>query len=189
MFGLLRVSLAEATVVLTGDDRARAREVVGRDTAIDDLDHQLEASIVRILHLESPMAGDLRYLVTVLRVAPELERSADLVEHIAARAAHGLGAALTPELIGHVRQMGAVAEQMWAVAEAAWCDRRPGAVAELDQLDDRLDELHDRLRTRLAAGALPLGPAVEMALVGRFYERLGDHALHITQRLVYAAGC
>ena len=188
MFGLLRASLAEATVVLTGDDRARAREVVRRDTVIDDLDHQLEASIVRILHRESPMAGDLRYLVTVLRVAPELERSADLVEHIAARAAGGLGAALTPELIGHVRQMGDLAEQMWAVADAAWCERRPGAVGELDDLDDQLDALHDRLRIRLAAGALPLGPGVEMALVGRFYERLGDHALHVTQRLVYAAG-
>ena len=188
MFELLQASLAEATLALASGDEARGREVVEGDAAIDDLDHQLEASIVRILHLESPVAGDLRYLVTVLRVAPELERSADLAEHIAARAAGGLGAALTPELIDHVQRMGAVAEKMWAVAGAAWCDRTPGAVTELEVLDDQMDELHDLLRERLQEGALPLGPAVEMALVGRFYERLGDHALHVTERLVYAAG-
>lgn len=188
MFELLQLSLADATLALTSGDVARAREVVEGDAAIDDLDHRLEASIVRILHRESPVASDLRYLVTVLRVAPELERSADLAEHIAARAAGGLGAALTPELVDHVHQMGAVAEKMWAVAAAAWCDRSPGAVPELELLDDQMDELHDLLRERLEAGALPLGPAVEMALVGRFYERLGDHALHVTERLVYAAG-
>ncbi len=188
MFELLRASLAEATLALTSGDEARGREVVEGDAAIDDLDHRLEASIVRILHRESPVAGDLRYLVTVMRVAPELERSADLAEHIAARAAGGLGAALNPELIDHVQRMGAVAQKMWAVANAAWCDRTPGAVSDLELLDDQMDELHDLLRERLQAGALPLGPAIEMALVGRFYERLGDHALHVTERLVYAAG-
>ena len=188
MYELLRASLADATLALTSGDEARGREVVEGDAAIDDLDHQLEASIVRILHRESPVAGDLRYLVTVLRVAPELERSADLAEHIAARAAGGLGAALTPELIDHVQRMGAVAQKMWAVANAAWSERTPGAVSELELLDDQMDELHDLLRERLQAGALPLGAAVEMALVGRFYERLGDHALHVTERLVYAAG-
>lgn len=134
------------------------------------------------------MAGDLRYLVTVLRVAPELERSADLAEHIAARAAAGLGASLTPELVDHVRRMGDVAERMWAVAAEAWCERAPAAVATLEALDDQMDQLHDQLHDQLQGGALPLGPSVEMALVGRFYERLGDHALHVTERLGYAAG-
>ncbi len=188
MYELLRASLAEATRVLTSGDVAAAREVVRRDDAIDELDHELEASIVRILHLQSPVAGDLRYLVTVLRVAPELERSADLAEHIAARAARGLGASLTPELIDHVRQMGDVAERMWAVAAEAWYERAPTAVSTLEALDDEMDRLHEELHERLEAGVLPLGPAVEMALVGRFYERLGDHALHVTERLGYAAG-
>ena len=188
MYELLRASLAEATRVLTSGDVAAAREVVRRDDAIDELDHELEASIVRILHLQSPVAGDLRYLVTVLRVAPELERSADLAEHIAARAARGLGASLTPELVDHVRKMGDVAEVMWAVAAEAWFERAPTAVTTLESLDDEMDRLHEELHERLEAGVLPLGPAVEMALVGRFYERLGDHALHVTERLGYAAG-
>ena len=134
------------------------------------------------------MAGDLRYLVTVLRVAPELERSADLVEHIAARAVHGLGGDLTPELIDMIKRMGDVGERMWARASAAWGDRTPEAVAELEALDDEMDALHDDLREYLRHCELPLGAAVEMALVGRFYERLGDHALHVTERLGYAAG-
>ena len=188
MFDLLRVSLADATVVLTDADRERARDVVARDAVIDAIDHELEASITRIIHLQSPVAGDLRYLVTVLRVAPELERSADLVEHIAARAVSGLGASLTPALADHVRRMGGVAEQMWATAASAWGDRTPEAVAELEALDDEMDAMHDDLRVQLQGGVLPIVPAVEMALVGRFYERLGDHALHVTERLGYAAG-
>ncbi len=188
MFDLLQASLVEATQVLTTADREAALQVVERDGAIDALDHELEASITRILHLQSPMASDLRYLVTVLRVAPELERSADLVEHIAARAAYGLVPELTPALIGLVRRMGDVAEPMWATAAMAWSERAPGAVLELEALDDQMDALCDELSEQLRRGDLPLGPAVEMALVGRFYERLGDHALHITQRLGYAAG-
>ena len=188
MYELLQASLAEATVVLTSADAAGAREVVRRDGAIDELDHELEDSIVRILHLQSPVAGDLRYLVTVLRVAPELERSADLAEHIAARAAQGLGASLTPELVCHVRRMGDVAERMWAVAAEAWSQQTSAAVATLEHLDDEMDALHEELQGQLQRGALPLVPAVEMALVGRFYERLGDHALHVTERLGYAVG-
>ena len=188
MYDLLRVSLVEATEVLTTADRDAALQVVQRDAAIDALDHDLEASITRMLHLQSPMASDLRYLVTVLRVAPELERSADLVEHIAARAAYGLVPRLTPALIDIVRRMGDVAERMWGKASVAWSERAPEAVAELEALDDQMDAMHDDLREQLQQGALPLEPAVEMALVGRFYERLGDHALHVTERLGYAAG-
>jgi len=188
MFELLQASLADATRALTSGDVAAALEVVRRDGAIDEIDHELEASIIRILHLQSPVAGDLRYLVTVLRVAPELERSADLAEHIAAKAAQGLGASLTPELGRHVRGMGDLAEQMWAIAAEAWCSGRTTAVATLELLDVQLDEMHDDLTDQLHRGALPLGPAVEMALVSRFYERLGDHAVNVTERLSYAAG-
>ena len=188
MFELLRVSLADATRVLITGDREGALVVVHADAAIDALDHDLEASITRILHLQSPVASDLRYLVTVLRVAPELERSADLVEHIAARVAYGLVTELTPPLVDLVQRMGVVAERMWSTASHAWIERTPETVAELEALDDQMDALHDELRDHLQKGALPLGPAVEMALVGRFYERLGDHALHVTERLGYAAG-
>lgn len=188
MFDLVRESLGDATRTLIAGDREGAKVVVERDAVVDAIDRDLEASITRILHLQSPMAGDLRYLVTVLRVAPELERSADLVEHIAARAASGLGGSLTPQLVTQVGRMGEIAERMWATASAAWSDRAAGAVAQLEALDDQMDALHDDLRVDLERGALPLGPAVEMALVGRFYERLGDHALHVTERLAYAAG-
>lgn len=188
MFALLRVALAEATRVLLQDDRPAAQLVVEQDAVIDAIDHGLEASIARILHLQSPVASDLRYLVTVLRVAPELERSADLAEHIAARAADGLGAHLTAGLLSRIEGMGAVADQMWATAAAAWGERTAEAVAELEALDDEMDALHEDMGRELKDGPLAVGPAIELALVGRFYERLGDHALHVTERLGYASG-
>ena len=77
---------------------------------------------------------------------------------------------------------------MWRAAADAYIDRDGTASESIDQLDDELDDLHDEMAELLANGALPLRPALEMALVARFYERLGDHALHISERIGYLAG-
>ena len=77
---------------------------------------------------------------------------------------------------------------MWRAAADAYADRDGTAAEHLDELDDELDELHDRLIAELAKGEVDVSVAMDMALVARFYERLGDHALHITERIRYLAG-
>jgi phosphate transport system protein len=187
LFALVSESVAVATDMLLAAERASTRDVAQREQLIDSLYADIEQLVERHLLIQAPVASEFRYLLSVLRIVPELERSGDLAEHIAARAAAGLGAELTPAVRGFVDRMGSQASAMWRAAADAWADRDGDAAERLDELDDDLDELHEQLMTTLAAGEVSVAVAMEMALVGRFYERLGDHALHIAERVRYIA--
>lgn len=187
LFALVTEGLAAATDSFLTGDRATARRIVGSDALIDDLYADVEVLVQRNLLLQAPVASEMRYLLSMLRIVPELERSGDLAEHIASRAADGLGAELTPTVRGYVERMGTAAVVMWRAAADAFADRDGTAAPHLDTLDDALDLLHGELSAILLAGELPVAAAIEMALVARFYERLGDHALHITERIRYLA--
>src|SRR3954454_24119090 len=188
LFALVTESLAAATDSLLSGDRDNAMAIKQRDRIIDDLNDNLEGLVERNLLLQAPVASELRFLLSVLRIVPELERSGDLAKHIASRAARGLGSELTPPVRGLIDRMGTLGVAMWRAAADAYADRDGSASVAIDELDDELDALHDELAGMLADGALPLKPALEMALVARFYERLGDHALHISERVQYLAG-
>jgi phosphate transport system protein len=169
------------------DDRKTAEALVAGDKNIDILAAESEVEAERALSLQTPMGRDLRYLLTIVRVVPELERSADLAEHIAARAAAGLTPQLTPRLRGLVEQMGRVVVRMWRDAASAFIDRDANAADRLVDADDEVDTLHDYLTAELVSGSVGVSVALEMALVGRFYERLGDHAVHIAERVRFLA--
>jgi len=188
LFALVSEALAASTECLLSDDRVKAEALVQGDDDIDMLANEIEALAERQLSLQTPMGRDLRYLLSILRMVPELERSADLAEHIAARAANGLTPQLTPRLRGLVEQMGRVAVRMWRDATEAFADRDAGAAERLTAADDELDTLHDYLTAELVSGSVGVSVALEMALVGRFYERLGDHAVHVTERVRFLAG-
>jgi phosphate transport system protein len=158
--------------------------LVESDKVIDSLYADIEELVQRQFALQSPMARDMRFLLSVLRIVPELERSGDLAEHIAARAVRGISSALTPRIRGLIEQMGKIDATMWRMAADSYADRNPKA-ARLDELDDELDELHVSLTAELVSGQLTVPVALEMALVARFYERLGDHAVNIGDRIQY----
>lgn len=183
MFALVIESLSAATDAFLAADRESARTIVRRDAEIDELERELSEAVERTLLFQAPVASDFHRLITSLRIVPELERSGDLAEHIASRAATGLGTDLTPAMRGIVEQLGQSVVAMWRTGADAYADRNPGAAAELVEADEEVNALHQRLWDELAAGDLRSEVAMEMALVARFYERLGDHAKHITQRL------
>ena len=188
LFALVTESLAAATDSLLSGDRDNAMVIKQRDHIIDDINEDLQSVVERNLLLQAPVASELRFLLSVLRIVPELERSGDLAEHIASRAAKGLGSDLTPPVRGLIERMGNLGVAMWREAADAYVDRDATASVHIDELDDELDALHDEMAALLEGGELPLKPALEMALVARFYERLGDHALHISERVHYLAG-
>lgn len=135
--------------------------------------------------LQTPMARDLRFLLTALRIVPELERSHDLAEHIAKGATRGVGAELTPRMRGLVEQMGSVGVEMWRSAADAYVERDADAADRLEESDDELDDLQVSITAELVSGKVSVPIAMEMALIARYFERLGDHAVNITRRITF----
>jgi phosphate transport system protein len=185
LFALVTESVAAASDSLLAGDTEMARRLTDRDAIVDQLEADLEQVAERELVTQSPMARDMRYLVSVLRVVPELERSGDLAEHIAQRAATGLAVRLTPTVRGLLEQLGTTCVEMWQGAADAWAERDPEAAERLDTADDRIDSLHDQLVEELGKADIALPDALQTTLVARFYERLGDHAVHIAERTRY----
>lgn len=187
LFALVGEGVAAATDAFLAADAEAARRLADRDVVLDQLEKDLEQLTERELLMESPMGGDMRYLLSVVRVVPELERSGDLADHIARRAPTGVALRLTPTVRGLVEQMGTTCAGLWRAAADAWAERDGAAADELDQIDDHLDRLHEQLSDELLTAELELSDALQTTLVARFYERLGDHAVHITERLRYLA--
>ena len=188
LFALVGEGLAAATAAILAEDREIARALVERDDLIDSLYRDVEQLVNHEMARQAPVATDLRFMLSVLRIVPELERSHDLVEHIARRAVRGLGEELTPRTRGLIEQMGEVGVDMWREAADAWYEHDAGAYVRIRDRDDEMDDLHTNLMSELASGKTSLPVAMDMALVARFYERLGDHAVNITQRVRYLAG-
>lgn len=181
LFARVTEALERATWALLHADVELAATVVAADADIDARTAALTEAVWELVDADDPGRPPLRELVCLLLVLPELERSADLAEHIAQRARHDLGAAMTPASRGIVARMGEVAVEMWQATATAYRTSRVDG-NELDQDDEELDILHDRLTAEVAAGAMDPAAAAQVVLVARFYERLGDHAVNLARR-------
>jgi len=188
LFAMVAEDLPEATDALLSSDDEAYIVLAERDQAIDALYLEVEGAANREILLQQPVAADLRFLLSVLRIVPELERSHDLVVSIAARAAHSLGDDLSPRTRALVERMGDLASNMWRQAADSWYQRDRSAALALAERDEGMDELHASLIAELASGSTTLPVAMEMALIARNYERLGAHAVNIARRVVYLAG-
>ena len=188
LFALVGEGVAGATHSLLAGDREAARVVADSDEAIDSLYREIEQLAQRQLAQRSTGPEELRYLIIVLRMLPELERSGDLAEHVSRRAVRGLGVELSHRARGLVEQMGEVASEMWRATADAYVDRNVEAAEHVEELDDEVDELHVALTAEIASGSMPLPVAIEAALVARFYERFGDHAVNLARRIASLAG-
>jgi phosphate transport system protein len=190
LFALVTEAVAGATEALLASDRDTAQATAAHDAVVDQLEHDIEQLAQRELVRQAPLASDLRFLLSVIRVVPELERSGDLAEHIAQRAMTGLADRLPPDVRGVLQEMGNTCVEMWQAAANAWAERDADAAERIDMTDDNIDVLHDRLIEELAEleGSLGLADALQTTLVARFYERLGDHAVHVSERIGYLAG-
>jgi phosphate transport system protein len=188
LFTMVAEDLPKATDILLSGTADTVRELAQRDRVIDALYPQIEDLADRELLLQAPVASDLRLLVSVLRVVPELERSHDLVVDIARRASHILSEDLTPRTRTLIEQMGSLAAEMWRETVDCWCQRDRTAAAALSERDDEMNELYASLIAEIASGRMTVPVTMEMTLVARFYERLADHAFNIARRVIYLAG-
>ena len=188
LFAMVAEDLPGATNALLSGNSEMIKSLTEREQAIDALYLEIEGMVNREILLQAPVASDLRFLLSVLRVVPELERSHDLVVEIATRANHILSDDLSPRCRGLVGQMGSLASGMWRQAADSWYQRDRSVAAKLDERDDEVDELYASLIAELASGRMTLPVTMEITLVARLYERLGDHAVNIARRVAYLAG-
>jgi phosphate transport system protein len=188
LFALVAGDLAGATDALLTGNNEILKVLLEREQVIDALYPEIEELVNRQIALQAPVASDLRFLLSVLRIVPELERSHDLLVDIARRADHVLGEDLSPRSRGLVERMGILVSDMWRQSADSWYQRDRSAAGVLEERDDEMDELHASLMAELASGRMALPVTMEMTLVARFYERLGDHAVNIARRVVYLAG-
>ena len=188
LFAMVAEDLPGATQALLTGNNEILPVLTEREQLINTLYPQIEELVNRQILLQAPVAADLRFLLSVLRIVPELERSHDLVVQIASRANHILGEDLSVRTRGIVERMGTLASDMWRQAVDSWYQRDRSVALALEERDDEMDELNASLLAELASGSMALPVTMEMTLVARFYERLADHAVNIARRVVYLAG-
>ena len=185
IFALVGEAMAGATHALLSGDRELAKRVVDKDIAIDNLVNSIVVTAeTQLLENDALNIADRRRLLTLLRILPEVERSGDLAEHIARRAARGLGNEMSPRSRGLVERMGEVASTIWREATDVIIDGKLEQAGAIEEIDDELDDLHVSLTAELTSGSMTLPVAVELALLARFYERFGDHCVNLARRQV-----
>ena len=188
LFAMVCDDLPAVTAALLNDHNEAAGQLAESEQTINALYGEIEQVVSRAILLWPPVASDLRFLLSVLRIAPELARSHGLVCHIASRAGHIPGAGLSPRCRELTEQMGDLASGVWRRTTDCWCQRDRSAVAALAETNDEMDGLHATLMAELASGHMALPVTMEMTLVARFYQRLGDHAVNVARRVIYLAG-
>ena len=182
-------AIPRGTNALLDMDVEAARALVAADDEIDVRAQCIEEDCLRLLTLQQPMAGDLRALVTAVKLSWEIERSGDLVVNICKVTPLLRGTVLDPRIRGLLERMSEQAHSLTCRAIDAYATGDAALAAALDDMDDTLDSLqaeyvkvvidsHERQR-------LDLQTAVQLAFVGRYYERIGDHAVNIGERTQY----
>jgi phosphate transport system protein len=181
-------SISKATLSILTSDLKLAEDVIASDDAIDDFQHDLDARIIDIIARQQPVASDLRALVTALRMSADLERMGDMSHHVAkiTRLRHP-DSAIPSELVHIFKAMGTAAEKIARKTGSVIGSRDTEVALEVERDDDEIDELHRELIGSLIAPQWPHGveTAIDLTLLGRYYERYADHAVSVSRRVYF----
>jgi phosphate transport system protein len=181
-------SMARATKSVMTKDLKLAEDVITSDEKIDTVQHDLDARIIDIIARQQPVASDLRALITALRMSADLERMGDLAHHVAklVRLRHP-ASAVPAELLALVEVIGETAEKIATKTGVVISTRDVALAAQVEKDDDEMDELHRKLISTLIEPSWPHGveTAIDLTLLGRYYERYADHAVSVSRRVIF----
>lgn len=181
-------SMAKATRALVSKNLPLAEEVISFDEKVDAVQHELDARIIDIIARQQPVASDLRALVAALRMSADLERMGDLADHVAkvVRLRHP-ASAVPDQLLTFMESMGVTAEKIAVKTGVVISTRDTVLAAQLEKDDDEMDLLHRQLITSLIAPTWEHGveTAIDLTLLGRYYERYADHAVSVARRVIF----
>jgi phosphate transport system protein len=182
-------AIPRATAILLEQDLEGADYLIAADDEIDARSLDVEERCFEILALQAPVAVDLRALVAALKIVAEVERSADLAVNICKATRRIYGHELDPRLRGLIARMGEQAQMLYREAVDAYARRDAAKAAAIDDMDTLLDGLqrdfYQAIFETHAAGKTDLQVAVQLAMIARFYERIGDHAVNVGERVLY----
>jgi phosphate transport system protein len=185
---MVEESLRQALAAVDTRDAARARAVIVGDRSIDEAEVEVEEECLKVLALHQPVAGDLRYLVAVIKINNELERIGDLATNIAERA---LQIAEAPPVTVPVDLL-VMAERVESMLERALdalVNRDPGVARQVMASDDEVDDLYaqliEQLKEMIRADLDAIDAIVYIFSVARYLERLADHATNIAEDVLY----
>lgn len=180
-------AISRATAVLLESDLEGAEQVIRGDAAIDARCVELEERCISILALQSPVANELRQVLAILKMIAEVERSGDLAGSLCKVARRTYGHTLNPKLRGLITSMGEQAQALWTAAIEAFVEGDDAKAAAVIDMDAHLDAMQKQFIESIfevhAHSALDLQVAIQMAYVARFYERIGDHAVNVAERV------
>ena len=183
--------LHNATAVLLSSDLLESQRLIDSDDFIDALSIDIEERCFATLALQSPLARDLRTVVATMKINSDIERAADLMVNVAKASRRLYGETIPPRLRGLIQQMGDEGSRLLRLSIDAFVDANGVLGSALHDIDDRLDSLQREFVQAIfvahAAGELSLQSAVQLAVVGRFYERLGDHAVNVGEWVAFMA--
>lgn len=181
-------AMEHATRALLEADLQLAEQVIAEDLRIDDLRTDAEEKAFGLLALQSPVATDLRVVIAAIHGAGDIERMGDLALHVAQAARRRHPQPVLPaEVAPYFAEMGRIGAALARKAADVMRSRDVEAAATLETDDDAMDDLHRYIFSLLMAPSWPhgVGPAVDITLLGRFYERYADHAVTVARRVVY----
>ncbi|MFD7642338.1 phosphate signaling complex protein PhoU [Kitasatospora sp. NPDC059795] len=188
MARLVGSAMGRATTALLDADLELAESVIAADEKINNLHHDLENRAIDLLARQQPVATDLRIVVTSLRMSADLERCGDLARHVAKVARLRYPETAVPnDLHPIVLEMGQLAQRLVAKAGVVIATKDVDKALELEADDDAIDALHRELFSHLLDDRWHHGieTAVDVTLVGRYYERFADHAVSVAKRVVF----
>ena len=182
-------AVARSTDALLNYDLVEAQQIIDDDDDIDVAAIEIEERCQSLLALQQPMAGDLRQILAAMWITAELERTGGLACNICKGARRMFGTELPPKLRGLIGEMNEEAIRLIRLSVDSYSERDTALASALDDIDDRLDSLHRTfVKTLLEVSRthdLDVQPAVQLALIARYYERIGDHAVNIGDRVRY----
>ena len=185
---IVEESMSAATRALLEPNLELAERVIKEDDTIDDMQHELDTRTMMIIARQSPVAGDLRTLVTSLRMSADLERMGDMAHHIAKLARMRYPNCAVPEELREIiRNMDRVASGIIQKTVKSIDTRNATMAIQLEVDDDEMDKLHRQLFKTLMDSNWEHGTeiAIDMTLLGRYYERCADHAVSVGRRVYY----
>ena len=181
-------AVARATKALLTADADIAERVISDDADIDAARERVEAQAFELLALQQPVASDLRMIVAALRMVADLERMGDLSVHVAKVARLRVPQVAVPlELVPTIERMANVAEKMVGTVAGVIAERDVEGARAMEEDDEEMDQLRRSSFRLMLADSWEHGvePAVDIALLGRYYERIADHAVSLARRVVY----